>query len=1302
MSPRDTSQTFRRRYVILGPLGSGGMAAVFRARDRLGGQVALKRLKAKHGDRALGGSGVDELPSPNAPTPILPSVTDMTVSVSEPRVSETRPGSLSGALPPDEAFNPHAPTVDMSQRATRHGGDPFSEGGMALRLALTQEFRTLSTVRHPNIIGVLDYGFDDDGQPYFTMELLEGAVTIFEAGEHASTEGKISLIEQMLQALLYIHRRGLVHRDLKPSNVLVEGGQVKVLDFGLAVLVERVPQLGRSIAGTPPYMAPELFLGQPPSAVSDLYGVGIIAYEIFTGHNPFHTEQLDVLRNEALTREPDLSAIDHRIAPVIGRLLAKDPHARYAGAAEVIAALSAATGQVLVVETAATRESFLQAARLVGRDGEMALLSEVLDRAIDGKGSSFLVGGESGVGKSRLLEELRAHALVSGAAVLRGQEVSEGGSPYQVFRDVLRWLLLLTEPLDAEAAVLKSLVPDIDALLDREVQGAEEIEPDAAQARLVSAVEALLRRLSQPVLIVLEDLHWTRSASLKLLSRVTAILADLPVLLVASYRDDERPDLPKQLPAMLTLKLERLTREGIAVLSESMIGPRGGLPELVSRLARETEGNPFFLVEVVRALAEEAGALSLVGREIMPESITSQGMATIVQRRLGRVPEVDRPLLELAAVAGRQLDLALLGELERGADLDDWLASCTGAAVLDVEGGTLRFAHDKLREGLLAQLSPAASKALHLRVAAGIEAIYPDDPAQTAALAHHYGMGGDAEKAAHYAGLAGEQALHSSAYREAVTFFERALSTLPADDDEQAASSRRSPGAGMGEGGPLAAAQRIARRRLGQVKGLVSGLPRGIDGAIPEGGSRFRRARWEGQMSEAHGRLGDHVEGLKHSAEALRHLGLPMPEGKVPGAAAVLAEVARVAMRSAFRLPAPTISSDARALFAEAARVHTRITETCYYTEDALHLFWSGLRTINLGELAGPSPELSRGYAGMGILAGILRLHKLAEAWLRRALELAESLEKPYDLAWVLARDAVYRITVCDWDRAEREIGRALSISRKAGDQRQWEEGMSALLFAVAAQGRFAEVIPQSVEVHASAERRGDAQILFWAGQVQAWAKVRTGHPGEAVSRLEASLPWIDSAATVFDVIAAYGFLALAHAHQGDLHRARERADKALGMIAKKTPLAYYTQSPIAAVAEVYLMLYQQTPASEIAARKELGQLVEKAVKSVKAFGEIFPLGRPSSLLWQGHLREVHGDLRGARASWERASAEARRLRRPYEEAQAELALGRAGAEESRRRAHLLRALSLFQGMGAEPDVRLTRAQLDRPGDRSL
>ena len=102
------------------------------------------------------------------------------------------------------------------------------------RLALTKEFRLLSSLRHPHIIKVLDYGFDDNLTPYYTMELLENPQTILEAGEGLNFGGKWRLIMQLLQALQYLHRRGVLHRDLKPDNVLVVEGQVKVLDFGLA------------------------------------------------------------------------------------------------------------------------------------------------------------------------------------------------------------------------------------------------------------------------------------------------------------------------------------------------------------------------------------------------------------------------------------------------------------------------------------------------------------------------------------------------------------------------------------------------------------------------------------------------------------------------------------------------------------------------------------------------------------------------------------------------------------------------------------------------------------------------------------------------------------------------------------------------------------------------------------------------------------------------------------------------------------------------------------------------------------
>ncbi|HYO70229.1 MAG TPA: serine/threonine-protein kinase, partial [Archangium sp.] len=102
-------------------------------------------------------------------------------------------------------------------------------------LQLAREFELLASLRHPNIISVLDYGFDGQQRPYLVLEFLDGAQTLTEAGWEQPRKVQAELLNQMLQALLYLHRRGIIHRDLKPANVLVADGQVKLLDFGLAI-----------------------------------------------------------------------------------------------------------------------------------------------------------------------------------------------------------------------------------------------------------------------------------------------------------------------------------------------------------------------------------------------------------------------------------------------------------------------------------------------------------------------------------------------------------------------------------------------------------------------------------------------------------------------------------------------------------------------------------------------------------------------------------------------------------------------------------------------------------------------------------------------------------------------------------------------------------------------------------------------------------------------------------------------------------------------------------------------------------
>jgi tetratricopeptide (TPR) repeat protein len=592
---------------------------------------------------------------------------------------------------------------------------------------------------------------------------------------------QVDLLVQTLQALAYLHRHGVLHRDLKPDNVLVVDGRVKVLDFGVSVAPSKTMEyVTQTTVGTFAYLAPELFQGAPVTRASDLYAVGVMAYELFAGRFPYDDANMGALFGDILTRPVDLrsAGVHGALATVVERLLAKRREQRYGDAEEVIRDLCAAVACPLPLEPVEVRESYLQAARFVGRETELGRLSEALDAALVGRGSAWLVGGESGVGKSRLAEELRTLALVQGALVLRGQAVSEGGSPYHLWRDVLRWLALTADLREEEARVLKPLVPDIAGLVGYEVPDAPPLEPQGTQTRLLWTIDRLLGRQEQPTVVVLEDLQWAGSGSLVVLDRLTHREGPEALLFIGTFRDDESPHLPEQLADMQVLKLGRLSAEAVAELSASMLGQAGRREPVLDLLQRETEGNPFFLVEVVRALAEEAGQLESVGTMTLPVTVFAAGVRELVQRRLNRVPESGRTSLQLAAVAGRELDLRVLQALAPDADLSQWLTTCAQVAVLEAGDEGWRFAHDKLREGLLDALPEDARPGLHRRVADAIERVYPGNAEQVATLAHHWEQAGEPEKAIVYLLRAGEQARLAYANEEAIALSRRALALL--------------------------------------------------------------------------------------------------------------------------------------------------------------------------------------------------------------------------------------------------------------------------------------------------------------------------------------------------------------------------------------------------------------------------------------------------------------------------------------------------------------------------------------------
>ncbi|MEM7356314.1 MAG: AAA family ATPase, partial [Acidobacteriota bacterium] len=745
------------RYEVLAELGRSSLGAVYAATDRLTGRrVALRRITAPVVESAAGDPPDSDLPG------------------SDP------PGS-------DLGLERRRPSAGL--------------------LRLSWQLRRIASLRHPNLASIIDYGFDRRLRPFYVHKLIEQPVELLEAACGQPTTQRLDLLIQTLQGLTYLHRRGAVHGDLRPRTALVEGDRVRLVNFGISAA--RYGELGevgdatvfdRTVFdSTVPdtevaYLAPEIRQGGQASAAADLYAVGVLVYRMLSNRSPALGEATP---GDA---EPDsVPAISTRdfaapLIPVLERLLSADPGERYGDATDVIRDLAAAYSVPYPEESAAVRESFLEAARFVGRERETERLAAALRKALEGRGSALIVAGESGVGKSRLLDELRILALAGRTFVFWGRAASEGYSPYHSWHRILRHLCLEVAVEPDEAVVLEQHVPGLGELLGRQVEAPRTLDPVAAKQRFAEVVEGLFSRLRRPAMVVLEDLHWAGSESLDLLLTLQSRVSEWPLLLIGTYRDDERPDLSVTLADIPCLELQRVDRSTVAALAESMLGPRGKAAELVDFLYRETQGNLFFLVEILRALGEEAGRLDRIDPERLPEQVTTGGIERILQRRLERLPKRVRPLLRRAAVAGREIDLQLLEALEPGVQSRLWLRFCSDQAVLEAVDGVWRFASDRYRDALLAELPASALRAAHRQVAEAITAVHGGTAGQVPALAYHWARAADlsdpeaTDLAVTYLGRAGVGALGSCANREAEALFRQGLEllgTLPGGRDLQ-------------------------------------------------------------------------------------------------------------------------------------------------------------------------------------------------------------------------------------------------------------------------------------------------------------------------------------------------------------------------------------------------------------------------------------------------------------------------------------------------------------------------------------
>ncbi len=661
---------------------------------------------------------------------------------------------------------------------------------------------------HPQVVTVLDTG-EDAGNPYIVSRYMPGgdvAGLLSAAGGSLEVTRAVEIAADVSRALEHAHARGIVHRDLKPANVWIDDdGHARLGDFGLATTEARARVSGGTLVGTVAYLPPEQALGEAAGPKADLYSLGALLYEMLTGQPPFPGDDVVSIISQHLHADPVPPSRHNQRVPealdrVVLELLAKRPEDRSANAGEsrkrMLAALEEKPDEAAEERRSNPLES-LAGGVFVGRERELERLREAVDAALAGRGSLQLLVGEPGIGKTRGAEELATYARVSGARVYWGRCREDEGAPaywpwVQAIRSYARDAdpVALAWQLGGGAAEVAQLIPEVAEKLD--IEPAKGTDSEEARFRLFDSVTSLLLAAARdrPIVIVLDDLHWADEPSLLLLLFAARELATSGLLILGTYRDVElgrHHPLARVLGEISSIEgSERIPLRGLSIGAvERYIEMTSGAaapPGLANAVQEQTDGNPFFVGEVVRLLASE-GKLTRGGS--VADLQIPQGVREVVGRRLDRLSERTNEALRVAAVIGRDFEEELVW---RVADLrpEDLMTAAREAIaerlVTDLGDGHYSFAHALVRDTLYEELSPPKRSALHERAGLAIEEVCGGNvDERLGELAHHFleaAPRGDLAKAIDYAQRAGEQDMEQLAYEDAVEVYASALEVL--------------------------------------------------------------------------------------------------------------------------------------------------------------------------------------------------------------------------------------------------------------------------------------------------------------------------------------------------------------------------------------------------------------------------------------------------------------------------------------------------------------------------------------------
>lgn len=696
-----------------------------------------------------------------------------------------------------------------------------------------KEAETVSKLSHPHILKL--YGTSEyNNTPYLIEELLEGTnlSDLIKKATMFKINDVVDIICQIAEALSYVHNNGIIHRDIKLGNIMVNKEKdhyfVKLLDFGTSFVMElnKIKETNE-IIGTFGYMSPEAtgILNKRIDERSDYYSLGIIFYQLLSGKLPFTaTEMNKLLHQQIATNPPELKKIKPDIPiileKIVMKLLRKDPELRYQSARGLLYDLQRyQKGELdFVIGEKDQKRKLSYQTCLIGREEETQKLIELYHEAEESQGNICLLAGKAGVGKSKLVEEIKGYAYEHGGIFIHGKCLSqENKTPYQPFRDVINEYINIIEKVEKVekekqidrikgilgdlGEIIVRLNPNIKLLLDK-VPELVPLEPERENQRfLMVASDFFCNFIEQgkACVLYLDDLQWADEGSLSLINEMAGKINNTNLFILATYRDNEINEDHDLNKIIMNWKEKNIIFEELALkpfdynrlnkFISTLLGETGEeAKQLTQYILKQSKGNPFFAINILRKLVEEKALIwQGVNWKENWEKINAMPVPStiidIILRRIEDLAERLNELLSIGAVIGREFEMTLLFKLlhfERE-EVVRLVDEGIEKQLLErsLKRGNVIFVHDRIRSAFYQKIGEKKRRELHLNIGNAIEELNNENIDDVIFdLANHYTEAREKEKILRYGLPAAEKAKANYANQEAIRYYKIIIDIL--------------------------------------------------------------------------------------------------------------------------------------------------------------------------------------------------------------------------------------------------------------------------------------------------------------------------------------------------------------------------------------------------------------------------------------------------------------------------------------------------------------------------------------------